>query len=96
MRKIAKSSVYRVYALIFDNKPVYVGITSNINKRIEQHRKSDKIFNSVYIISVIKDRKEALQVERSLIKFISAFGHDVYNTQDFFGLYYKIENANNG
>lgn len=96
MRKVAKSTVYRVYALISDNKPVYVGMTTNVAKRIEQHRKTGKVFTSFYIIASIKDKKEALQVERCLIKFISAFGHEVYNAQDFFGLYYKSENANNG
>lgn len=96
MRTISKSSAHRVYALVFEGKPVYVGITTNIKKRLEQHKKSGKIFTSYYIIAVIKDKKEALQVERCLIKFISAFGHEVYNTQDFFGLYYKYENLNNG
>jgi predicted GIY-YIG superfamily endonuclease len=93
---MAKSTRYKVYALVLEGKPVYIGMTTNITRRVEQHRQMGKIFNSTYTIESLADKKQALAVERTLIKFISAFGHEVYNTQDFFGLYYKQENINNG
>ena len=94
---MTKRGNYTVYALILNKEPVYIGMTSNIKLRINQHRKSDKTFDSFYIIeSRISDKKQALAVERTLIKFISAFGKEVYNTQAFFHLYYKQEMLNNG
>lgn len=96
MAKTGKSTRYFIYALVFENNPVYIGMTTSIAKRTQQHRLSGKIFSSVYIIYSYKDKNLALAAERYLIKFISAFGKDCYNTQDFFGLYYKIENQNNG
>lgn len=87
---------YKVYALIRDKKPVYVGMTTSLPKRVEQHRKSGKIFEEVYIIESINDKKQALAAERTLIKFISAFGHEVYNTQAFFHLLYKYEKLSDG
>ena len=83
---------YSVYALIDSKSPVYVGMTTNIQKRLCSHRSNGKIFSTHYIIETFRDKNQALAAERALIKFLSLFGNEVYNTQTFFHLLYKETN----
>lgn len=65
-----KEKLYYVYALIKDRKPIYVGCTCDVLKRVSQH-KIKKEFSGYVIIEVFKSKAEALISERGIIKFIS-------------------------
>jgi predicted GIY-YIG superfamily endonuclease len=83
---------YSVYALIGTKRPVYIGMTTNIQERLHRHRANGKVFGSHYIIETFRDKSQALAAERVLIKFLSLFGNEIYNTQAFFHLIYKETN----
>lgn len=59
-----------VYALIKNEKPIYVGCTSNIKNRVRSH-KLTKDFDGYVIIEKYSNKKDALLVENGIIKFIS-------------------------
>lgn len=65
--------------------PIYVGLSSNLKKRISQH-KTSKEFDAVTIIESYDSKKEGLIAERALIKFFSLFkSSDIVN-----GLYARF------
>tara|TARA_R100001244_G_scaffold111328_1_gene82348 strand:+ start:515 stop:796 length:282 start_codon:yes stop_codon:yes gene_type:complete len=66
---------FKVYILIKNKKPVYIGCTNNIKNRISSH-KQEKDFDEYLILKSYKTKKEALTAENSLIRFISYFGGD--------------------
>lgn len=74
--------LYNVYALIKDNKVVYIGCTSNISRRIYDHRRT-KNFDKNIIIKSYKNKKDALIAENSIINFLTLFGD---------GKWYNAEN----
>jgi predicted GIY-YIG superfamily endonuclease len=66
---------YFVYALIKNEKPIYVGCTSGVISRIKQHKKS-KDFDTYVIIEKFDNKHDALICERGIIKFISLQNDD--------------------
>jgi hypothetical protein len=73
VKKKVKVKNYDVYLLFKKGKPVYVGCSCNLNRRLSRH-KLTKDFDSSYILKSYKTRKEALIAENSIIRFISLFG----------------------
>ena len=72
-----------VYALIKDDKAVYIGYTSNIIQRMYSHRLSSKDFDKHIVIKKYKTKKEALIAENSIINFLTLFGSDkFYNAEN--------------
>lgn len=59
-----------VYALIKNEKPIYVGCTSNINRRMNCHKRS-KDFDTYVVIEKFNNKNDALICERGIVKFIS-------------------------
>lgn len=72
-----KETIYSVYALIKDKKPVYIGMTSNMDRRIIRH-KEDKDFDSYVCLSEFKNKQSALDRERTLSTFVETFYFDEY------------------
>ena len=57
-----------VYALYDKEILVYIGITKNLDTRIKEHRRSEKMFNHHKILNILEDRFHALKIENRLIK----------------------------
>ena len=57
-----------VYALYDKEILVYVGITKNLDTRIKEHKRSEKMFNNHKILNILEDRFHALRIENRLIK----------------------------
>ncbi len=71
MRKYKK---YKIYVL-FDTKsrkPIYIGCSCSLKKRIQMHSKNKK-FDGVLILESFDDKKTAYACERGIVKFISIF-----------------------
>lgn len=66
---------YKVYVLIKNDNPIYVGVTTNIKQRIENHKRT-KYFDSYVIIKKYDDKKEALAAECGIIRYLSLFKND--------------------
>lgn len=64
---------FSVYLLIKDKKPIYVGCSVDIEKRIIKH-KLTKDFDNYYILKQYDNKKEAYCAENAIIRFISVFG----------------------
>ena len=67
-----KEKKHCVYALIKNGNCVYIGCTSNINKRIVSHKET-KDFDSHTIIKSYNSKKDALNAENAIIRFIGHF-----------------------
>lgn len=71
---------YFVYVLKLENNPIYVGVTSNLEKRKMAHKYSGKTFDSIVIIETFSNKVDALTAERAIIKFLSVFeNHNITN-----------------
>ena len=57
-----------IYALYDKEMIVYIGITKNLNQRIKEHKRSEKMFNNHGILNIFEDRFYALREENNLIK----------------------------
>jgi predicted GIY-YIG superfamily endonuclease len=57
-----------IYSLEDRGKIVYIGITKNIEERIKQHKRTDKVFDTHKILNIFQDRFYALREENNLIK----------------------------
>lgn len=66
---------YKVYVLIKNDNPIYVGVTTNIKQRIENHKRT-KDFDSYIIIKKYDDKKESLAAECGIIRYLSLFKND--------------------
>lgn len=66
---------YDLYILIKDKKPVYIGVTCNIKRRIIDHRRNKDI-DTYYILKTYKNKKDALLVENSILKLLALFGNE--------------------
>jgi predicted GIY-YIG superfamily endonuclease len=66
---------YKVYVLIKNDNPIYVGVTTNIKQRIENHKRT-KDFDSYVIIKKYDDKKEALAAECGIIRYLSLFKNE--------------------
>jgi len=73
--------VWSLYVLIKNDKPIYVGVSSDIIKRTSNHR-ANKNFDSVHVIKKYKDKKEAYCAENSLIRFNSLFNIGLINAKN--------------
>lgn len=62
-----------VYVLRLNDKPIYVGQTNNINKRLSKHKALGKVFNSHVVVETFDNRRDALICERGIIKYLSIF-----------------------
>jgi len=65
-----KGGKFKVYILYNYDKPIYIGMTSNIISRIVTH-KLTREFTHYAILGCFSNKQDALFVERTLIKFIS-------------------------
>jgi len=65
-----KDGRYKVYILYNYEKPIYIGMTSNIIFRVDAHKRT-KTFTHYAILGCFGNKQDALFVERTLIKFIS-------------------------
>lgn len=63
---------YSVYVLIKDSKPVYVGCTMDVKRRIKQH-KSTKDFDSYKVVKNYNNSKDAFQCENAILRFSTIF-----------------------
>jgi hypothetical protein len=73
---------YKVYALIKSNKPVYIGMTTDIVRRAKQHKKT-KIFSKIIVIKSFDDKEKALVAENAIITFLTLFGDgNWYNAEN--------------
>lgn len=57
-----------VYALYDRDEIVYVGVTNNLERRIKQHRGSDKVFDRYEMLQAHVDRFYAVRQEHQLIE----------------------------
>jgi len=73
--------LFYVYVLVKNKVPVYAGLTQNITKRMQSHKKSGKQFDSYEILYQSGYKERALLVERSYIDFIRTFYLESYNKQ---------------
>ena len=64
---------WTLYVLVSKTKPVYVGVTSNIEGRTLRHKQKGKGFDKVLEIETFSNKKEAFAAERCLIKYLSVF-----------------------
>lgn len=67
--------MYYVYVLMKNERPVYAGVSGNIEQRISSHRsrRPKGEFDGHIIFFKSKSKQECLLVERSLIKFSSLY-----------------------
>jgi len=63
-----KNSSTYLYSLYHKDELVYIGITKDIKKRINQHKRTNKVFDRYEIVSIFNDRFYALREENILIK----------------------------
>lgn len=76
---------YKVYVLIKDKQPVYIGCTSNLENRLKAHSRI-KVFDSYIVIKTFDNKEDALICENGIIRFVSAFkGEKICN-----GLYMDL------
>lgn len=83
--------MYYVYILMKNERPVYVGMSKNIEQRIKTHRskRPKGEFDGYSIFFKSKSKQECLLVERSLIKFSSLYE----NRSEVLPLNAKYENC---
>ena len=69
-----KYKKYKVYVLFNTEtrKPIYIGCSCSLQRRIRSHQKIKK-FNGVLILQSFDDKEIAYACERSIIKFLSIF-----------------------
>ena len=72
---MSKLKIFKLYTLIKNDNPIYVGVTSNLKQRLISH-KSDKDFDSYIIVKSYTDKKEALAAECGIIRYLSLFRSD--------------------
>lgn len=67
---------YNVYILFMDSYPVYVGCTTDIKKRIQQHKYRKEIIFNGYCIYAKDFRKQyAYLLERQVTIILNYFGN---------------------
>ena len=65
---IPEQNVTYLYSLKHNEEIVYIGITKNIKDRVNQHKRSKKVFDGYEILNIHKDRFYALREENNRIK----------------------------
>jgi len=66
--------MYSLYVLIKEEKPIYVGITKEIKRRIYQHKRDElKDFDTYIVLDEFETKEFALVAERSVYRFLFAF-----------------------
>jgi len=80
---------YKLYALVKNGVPIYVGCTVNVQLRINQHKSSDKVFDSYVIVKSYDNKKDALIAENSIIRYLSIFINDDNVNSKFSDLSYS-------
>lgn len=80
---------YYLYALLKDNKAIYVGVTNQIKNRINNHR-GDKEFDKYKIIKTYNNKKEALIAENAIIRFNGMFDIGLINAKHQSDYYYNL------
>ena len=71
---------YHLYVLLNGASPIYVGVSTDVKRRVRRHRK-DKCFKSYYIIKSYKNKKEAYAAENALIRFNGLFDIGLVNAK---------------
>lgn len=68
---------WHVYILVNRklNSPVYVGVSTNVIRRLYKHSKT-KVFDSYIILESFENKKEAYSAERGIIKYLSIFENE--------------------
>ena len=85
---------YCLYVLIKSKKPIYVGITTNSEKRKRQHKLKGKDFDRLVIIKYYNTKQEALIAENSLIRFNGMFSLGLENSKFFNDEYFNVIDLN--
>jgi putative endonuclease len=65
--------MYYVYILKYGDDKLYIGYSEDLRKRVKQHKASKKNLDLIYY-EAYKDKKDAVQRERQLKKYKSAWG----------------------
>lgn len=63
---------YSVYVLIKDFKPIYVGCTMDVKRRIKQHQKT-RDFDKYRVVKSYKTKEEAFNAENAILRFSTMF-----------------------
>lgn len=66
---------HKLYALIKNDNPIYIGVTCCLTSRLKKH-KIDKDFDSFIVIKSYENRKEALNAECGIIRYLSLFRNE--------------------
>ena len=91
---MSENKEYSVYFLLNGNcEPIYVGVSSDVKKRVKQHLK-EKNFKSYMVLYKSYNKKDCLAIERAIVMFASAFGYIPLNSKHQ-GYVYKILNRTN-
>jgi predicted GIY-YIG superfamily endonuclease len=80
-----KIKTHCVYTLLQNEKPIYVGCTSDIRRRIAAHRRS-RSFDGYIVVKSYDSREEALSAENAIIRFISILNDPSIENALFDGL----------
>jgi len=72
------SEFYYIYILYKGDVPVYVGMSSNVKRRVNQH-KSDKDFDSIIIACGHGNKKTAKIIENGIITLMKLINPDLIN-----------------
>lgn len=70
-----------VYYLVLNKKINYIGVTSNVTERIEEHIKNGKYFTHCYAVPM-KSRNSAYARERYHIEYVCPFYNERHNRSD--------------
>lgn len=74
--------MWHLYVLIRNSKCVYVGSTSNIDRRKKQHKKN-KVFDELFVLKSYDSKELCFNAENSIIRFLTLFGDgDWYNAEE--------------
>lgn len=68
------SSMYYVYLIKLKNNTIYIGFTTDLKERIKTHRREKQIKGLIYY-EAYQNKNDALDRERQLKKYKSAWGH---------------------
>jgi len=74
---MAQGKKFHVYCLVNLGKPIYVGMSTNVQKRKQQHKKN-KQFQNLFILKSFDNKKDALICENGIITFMSILNNSEF------------------
>ena len=73
---------YSVYVLLKNKKPIYVGCSQDVPRRIHQHKKL-KDFDDYRIVKSYDTAKDAFSAENAILRYSTMFfEHSLKNEKD--------------